>query len=173
MTSIESMPDELNMGDIADVEFVKASNNPALWHEAAVACVAHLGDRHGFVPWLIHQPNMDRSTAGWIFLWLQGSNYLSGQRTDFYTRMSDHEVVSLQAALCDRSEKAGFSEDRIGLDSSFETARQACLTIIADGKVASDVTVPNAILNQPFRAPSYCAGYEVHDGLLVNTNLFA
>jgi hypothetical protein len=135
------------------------------------AIFAYVGDRHDFLPWLILQPEMDRATAGWMFLWA-GSRYLVGDGPTSFdlNRVSGEEVVRLFGALCERSERIGFSEDRLGLDPHFEAERQACLAVIANAQVAHGITVPHAIIGRPFAAPSGSADYEVHDGLLVSTH---
>jgi hypothetical protein len=92
-------PTEIDMSESTDVAWVKARNDPALWHRATMATLAYLGDRHGFLPWVVQQPNMDRATAGWLLLWLQGSRYLRGAQSDYWARISDGEVVRLLNSL--------------------------------------------------------------------------
>ena len=73
--------DELNMCDADHDGWVKSQRDPELWHAAAMAIVNTVGDPHGFLVWLADQPEMDRATAGYVFL-AYGSSYLRGQ-TDF------------------------------------------------------------------------------------------
>ena len=60
-------PEEIDMSEAGHVAWVKAQRDPALWHQAAMAALAYRGDDHGFLHWLLEQPEMDRATAGWIF----------------------------------------------------------------------------------------------------------
>lgn len=168
MVDSKSLPTELEISDAADVEWVKSRNDPAIWHEAAIAALAYRGDKHDFLPWLIQQPTMDRATAGWLFFWLQGSEYLQGKKDSFWAKIHDPDVVALLKDLCERSERIAFIEDRIGLDGGFEKERQACLAVIRDGLVAPDIVVPNAIIAKAFAARSGPAPYEVHDGTLLS-----
>ena len=168
MSHREALPKEIDMEVASDVAWVKARNDPALWHQAAIATVAYLGDKHGFLPWLVQQPNMDRATAGWLLFWLQGSRYLCGEQSDYGARIPDGEVVQLLNLLCTRSERIGFSDDRIGLEADWEPRRLECLGVVAKGEVAEGITVPCNIINTPFNAPRQCGDYEVHDGVLVS-----
>ncbi|MHC2002148.1 hypothetical protein ACYQR9_17185 [Methylobacterium sp. CM6241] len=168
MTESSKLPAELDMTNAADVEWVRSRNDPAIWHEAAIAAVAYRGDKHGFLPWLIQQPNMDRATAGWLLFWLQGSKYLQGQKDSFWAKIYDNDAVSLLDSLCQRSEKIGFIEDSIGLDGGFEKERQACLAVIEDGLLATEITVPHAIIAKSFKSPSGTQPYEIHDGTLLS-----
>jgi hypothetical protein len=95
--------------------WVKAQRDPALWHQAAMAALAYRGDPHGFLPWLLEQPEMDRATAGWIFLWAEGSRYLRGV-TDFpLNHITSEAMMALFRSLCGRSESVGFPRDDLGL----------------------------------------------------------
>ncbi len=172
MTDGSERPAEIDMAKAEDVAWVKARRDPALWHQAAMACLAYLGDEHGFLPWLVRQPEMDRATAGWIFLWGEGSIYLRGEAEKTFgllSHFSAPQVISLFDALCERSEVVGFSEDRLGLDKDFEAERQRCLEVVARGQVGRGITVPSAIIGRPFRAPAGGGDYEIDDGLLVRT----
>ena len=103
--------DELDIAEADHAAWVKAQRDPALWHQAAMAVLAYRDDDHGFLPWLLQQPEMDRATAGWIFLWPEGSLYLRGE-TDFpLNHISSEGMVALFRALCERSESTGFSRD--------------------------------------------------------------
>jgi predicted esterase len=58
---------------------------------------------------------MDRATAGWIFLWAEGSRYLRGA-TDFNFNSGVRDVEALLRSVCERSKGMGFSNDALGLD---------------------------------------------------------
>src|SRR5437868_8697268 len=108
----EETPEEIDMAEAAGVAWVKAQRDPALWHEAAMAALAYRGDAHGFLDWLIAQPDMDRATAGWMFLWPEGSLYLRGE-TDFpLDHVSSAKMVALFRALCERSVAMGLCAGR-------------------------------------------------------------
>jgi hypothetical protein len=76
------------MTDARHDNWVRASNDPAIWHEAAIAVFLYLGDRHGFQPWLVRQPDIDRATAGWLFLSRRGSDYLAACVRGFTQRFT-------------------------------------------------------------------------------------
>ncbi|MES2444886.1 MAG: hypothetical protein V4574_18845 [Pseudomonadota bacterium] len=167
MSDRESWPEELDIAEAADVAWIKASGDSALWHEAAMAALAYRGDPHGFLPWLVEQPAMDRATAGWLFLWSEGTTYLRGERSfPYFDNISSQAYVDLMDALCARSERIGFASDRLGLDRDFEPQRQACITAIANGQVAPGITIPCAITGKPFAPPNYGCGYQNEDGIL-------
>lgn len=159
--------DEFDMAEAADVARVKAVRDPALWHEAAMAALAYRGDPHGFLPWLVKQPELDRATAGWIFLWAEGSRYLRGDRRFPFDHCADDAMVTLFAALCARSELSGFGGDHIGLDRDFEAEREACLGVIASGGVAAGIIVPHAIIDTPFAPPRDDSRYTLDDGIIL------
>lgn len=159
--------DEIDMAEAADVARVKAARDPALWHEAAMAALAHRGDPHGFLPWLVEQPELDRATAGWIFLWAEGSRYLRGDTRFPFDHCADEAMVALFAALCARSERSGFGGDDIGLDRDFEAEREACLAVIAGGAVTAGITVPHAIIGTPFAPPRDNSRYTLDDGIIL------
>jgi hypothetical protein len=159
--------EEIDMSEAAHVAWVKSQHDPALWHEAAQAALAYRGDHYGFLLWLLAQADMDRATAGWIFLWAEGSRYLRGL-TDFYlNHLSSDRMVELFRLLCARSESAGFREDRLGLDSDFEPERKACLDIVARGEVADGIVVPHAIIAKPFNPPLKGGRYTLDDGIIM------
>ncbi len=76
---MDSLFDALDMCDAAHVEWVKSQNDPELWHAAAVAVLVYLGDPQQFLLWLVEQPEMDRATAGYVFLGRGGARYLEGR----------------------------------------------------------------------------------------------
>jgi hypothetical protein len=159
--------DEIDMSEEAHADWVKSQRDPALWHEAAQAVLAYRGDHHGFLPWLLQQPDMDRATAGWIFLWAEGSRYLRGE-TDFpLNHVSSEEMVRIFRSLCERSERVGFHNDALGLDKDFEPERKACIDVVASGRVAAGIAVPNAIIAKPFAPPRNDGRFTLDDGIII------
>lgn len=165
-----SWPETLDVTDARDVAWIKAHGDPQLWHEAAVAAVAYVGDPHKFLPWLVEQRDMDIATAAWLFLWPEGSYYLRGEGAEIFSmldNLSAEEAVSLMDKLCQRSETQGFSSDVVGLDDGFSEERKNCLDLIAQGKVANGILAPLNIIGKPFSAPKPPGAYAMDDGLLV------
>ncbi|HLO76024.1 MAG TPA: hypothetical protein VK196_06160 [Magnetospirillum sp.] len=160
-------PREIDMADAADVAWVQAQRDPALWHLATMAALAYRGNRHGFVHWVLRQPELDRATAGWIFLWAEGSRYLRG-KTDFYpSHVSGDEMLDLLRAVCERSEGAGFSNDALGLDGDFEAERTVCLAAIHNGQVAAGIVAPTALLARAFSPPRDDGRFTLDDGIIL------
>ncbi len=150
------------------VAWVKSQRDPALWHEAAIAVLAYCHDDHGFLPWLLEQPDMDRATAGWLLFWPEGSLYLSGETShfDFLDNSNEAEMVAMLHSLCARSETKGFARDELGLDQGFEAERQRCLDIVAQDEVANGLTVPHRIISQGFVKPT-TVKYAAQDGGII------
>lgn len=171
MTDQEDLPDEIDISSAEGVAFVKARNDPSLWHEAAIAALAYVGDDHDFLRWLVQQPNMDRATAGWLLLWPEGSRFLRGETSGFWARIPDEKLVSLLTALCERSERDGFPEDRVGMEEGFEEQRRACLDVVANGQVASGIVIPRTIIGKPFSVMRSTSPFVCDDGLLVNRRI--
>ena len=164
---LEQAPEEIDMADAAHVAWVKSQRDPALWHQATMAVLAYRGDDYDFLPWLLKQPEMDRATAGWIFLWAEGSRFLRGE-TDFpLNHISSENMVELFRSLCTRSEAVGFHSDILGLDKEFEPERKACLDVVAGSKVAAGIVVPNAIIGKPFPPPQPDTRFSLDDGLIL------
>ena len=110
---------------------------------------------------------MDRATAGWIFLWPEGSLYLRGE-TDFpLNHITSAGMVALFRALCARSESLGFSRDDLGLDPDFEPERKRCLDVVARNEVATGIIVPRQIISRPFAPPKKDARYALDDGIIL------
>ncbi len=167
------LPDEIDITKAADVDWVKAQADPAIWHEAAIAALAYVGDRHGFVPWLVQQPQMDRATAGWILLVSPFREFLTGARASmFATGVTVPELVEILTALCERSDRIGFSNDRLGLEDEWEEQRQACVAIIEGGELDPRISTPASIVSTPFPAPREDMPYSVHDGMMISTQFF-
>jgi hypothetical protein len=160
--------DELNMCDAEHVAWVKSQRDPELWHAAAICVVNYLRDRHGFLVWLADQPEMDRATAGYIFLHDYGSRYLRGQ-TDFGggEGMSGQEWLNALEAVCRRAATIGFTNDSLGLHAGIEARRQAFLDLIDRGRVAAGIPVPRALVAAPFPAERKLQ-YFVEDGAVLD-----
>ncbi|WP_430401544.1 hypothetical protein [Hyphomonas sp.] len=167
------LPDEIDITKEADVAWLKAQADPAIWHEAAIAALAYVGDEHGFLTWLVQQPQMDRATAGWMLLWSPSREFLTGDHASmFETGVSVPELIEILTALCERSDRIGFLNERLGLGHEYEEMRQACMTIIENGELDPRVRAPIAIVSKPFPAPQEDMPYSVHDGMLVSTPFF-
>jgi hypothetical protein len=161
--------DDMNMRNSEHVDWVKGQRDPELWHAAAIAVLNYLGDPNGFLVWLFDQPEVDRATAGYIFLGAGGSRYLSGE-TDFSGEgLSTDEWLATMRAICRRASTTGFANDALGLDAGFETERQACLELIKRGEVAAGIAIPHAILDASF-PPEQQLPYYVEDGTLLDYN---
>lgn len=166
MADEQELPEELDIIDADHVAWIKARRDPALWHEAAMAALAYRGDPHGFLPWLIRQPETDRATAGWIFLWAEGSRYLRGA-TDFDFNSGVEGLLGLFGAICELSAGIGFSNDVLGLDGDFETERLKCLAVIENGELAPGIVAPAALLARPFDPPRDDDRFNLDDGLII------
>ena len=159
--------DDLNMRDREHVDWAKSQRDPELWHAAAIAVVNYLGDPHGFLVWLADQPEMDRATAGYVFLGVYGADYLRGQ-TDFSGEgLSGQEWLHAMEAICRRAATIGFTSDSLGLHPGFEAQRQACLDLINRGQVVAGIAVPHAILDAPF-PPEQKLRYFIEDGAVLD-----
>jgi hypothetical protein len=159
--------EEINMCDPVHVEWVKTQRDPALWHAAAIAVLVYLGDPHGFLLWLIDQPEMDRATAGYVFLGREGAGYLQGQ-TEFHGEgLSGRGLLRVLEALCRRAATVGFANDVLGLDPGFEARRQECLDLVERGAIAEGIVIPHAIINAPFPAEQKTA-YFIEDGSILD-----
>lgn len=70
MADRTDLQDSIDMTDARHDNWVRASNDPAIWHEAAIAVFLYLGDRHGSSPgWCanpisIEQPRDGCSSVG-------------------------------------------------------------------------------------------------------------
>ena len=148
-------------------EKARAQRDPMLWHQAAMAALAYRGDKHGFVPWVLQQPELDRATAGWIFLWAEGSRFLRGETEYLLDHIASKKMVELFRAVCERSEGMGFANDALGLDPGFEEERQNCLEVIAEGQVAPGIVAPKALLARPFAPPREDDRFTLEDGIIL------
>lgn len=162
-------PFEFNQIDLTKrehVEWLKSERDPELWHVAAQASLAYTGDPHNFVPWVVEQKELDRSTGGWIFLWLEGSQFLKGEDKYFHSFSSDNYIKEVFSKLTSRSEATGFSNNIIGLDVEFEKERQNCLRLIAEGRAATDIVIPRNLLDAPYPRPRPIRGIDNVEGVL-------
>jgi hypothetical protein len=177
-TYLDDLPDTIDVTSAEDVAWLKGQSNPSIWHEAAAACVVYVGDRHGFLPWLIEQPNMDRTTAGLIFVGVGGPRYLKDRY--YHSAVNHEDMEQILQSLCLRSESIGFVQDSIGFEdfiwSHYETERQACLEIISKNMIVDGLIAPHKILNSPFlhrtKKAEYCdigEGELVTDKYLIET----
>jgi hypothetical protein len=159
--------EEIDMAEAEHVAWVKTQRDPTLWHQAAMAALAYRGDDHGFLSWLLGQPEMDRATGGWIFLWAEGSRYLRGETQFPLNYITTEKMMELFRSLCGRSEGMGFSRDDLGLDPDFEPERKACLDVVARNEVAAGIIVPRQIISRPFAAPKRDARFTLDDGIIL------
>lgn len=161
---------KIDMAKPSGVAKAKSQRDPALWHVATMAALAYRGDKHGFLHWVLQQPETDRATAGWMFLWAEGSRYLRGETSFPLDNLASDKMVSLFEAVCQRSEGAGFSNDRLGLDPGFEEERLNCLAVIADGELAPGILTPKTLLAQPFAEPSPNDRFCLDDGIIIDAH---
>lgn len=171
------IPDTISVILEEDVAWLKSQSNPAIWHEAASSCVVFLGDPHGFLPWLIKQPNLDRTTAGLIFLGVGGQRYLKNPK-EYHSKVKHEEMGQILNALCIRSERIGFAQDSIGFEddiwSTYEDWRQDCLNLIGTGNIPDNVIVPRAIIEAPFPPRTIKSDYiDIGEGELVTEKWLA
>lgn len=159
--------DEINMCDPEHVEWVKATRDPELWHVAAGALLTYLGDPHLFLLWLFDQDEVDRATAGYIFLGRYGERYLAGDPILGGEGVSGSALLDVFNAICRRSEDRGFASDRIGLEPGLEQVRQKCLDLMQKGAVAADIIFPRRLLAFPFPT-AIGRKYFVEDGALLD-----
>lgn len=126
----EDWPETLNVDDIADVTWIKQSNDPLVWHDAALACLIFRGDEHGLLPWLARQDTRDRVTAAAMFL--HGSNgvrYLEEGRVEgnYHSRNAEQNIVEMLDILCDLDRQRRLPRNGIGLLPEWEEARRSTL----------------------------------------------
>lgn len=144
---------EIHVTEKSHVEWLKSRSDPVLWHLATVAALAYLGDPEEFVPWLIQQPEMDRATAAWIYLWTGGPEHLtSPEAFDGLVDTGGTPLKPVLDAICQRSEGLGFANNKIGTDQEFEIKRQKCEALIKAGRVSQSANIPYALLSVPLKA---------------------
>ncbi len=159
--------DELNLCDQAHVNWVMSQRDSELWHVAAIAVLNYLGDPHGFLVWLMDQPETDRATAGYIFFGAHGADYLRGQTDWLGEGLSSQQWLDAMHAICLRAAEVGFINNSLGLHPGFETERQACLDLIDHGQIADGIAIPQALLDGPF-PPEQKLRYFIEDGMVLD-----
>jgi hypothetical protein len=163
--------DELHMNDPEHAEWVKSQRDPELWHVAAIALLTYLSDPRGFLLWLFDQPEVDRATAGYIFLGASGRKYLGGQ-TEFHGEgLFGRQWLRSMEAICRRAATVGFTNDVLGLHPDFEVERKACLDVVSRGMVADGIVVPHVILDAPY-PPEQKLQYFIEDGTVLDYDPF-
>ena len=158
---------EIDVTEEEHVAWIRSQRDASLWHQATMAAVAYRSDPHGLVPWVLAQPELDRATAGWLFLWPEGSRYLRGERNFLLDHVSSERMLAIFRAVCERSAGVGFANDSIGLDPDFEPERLRALDVIARGEVAEGLIVPRALLDRPFPRERPENRFDLDDGLLL------
>ena len=158
---------EIDVTEEEHVAWIRSQRDASLWHQATMAAVAYRSDPHGLVPWVLAQPELDRATAGWLFLWPEGSRYLRGERNFLLDHISSEGILAIFRTVCERSEGVGFTNDFIGLDPDFEPERLRALDVVARGEVASGLIVPRTLLDRPFPRERPDKRFDLDDGLLL------
>ena len=158
--------EEIDLTIYEHVAWLKLMRDPELWHVAVQAALAYSDDPHNFVPWVVQQQELDRSTGGWIFLWLEGSLYLKGENAFYHSFSGDDYINDVFSKLTSRSETMGFSQNSIGLGSGFEPERQKCLRLIAKGKVATGRMAPHNLLDAPYPPARAIRGIDNVEGVI-------
>lgn len=137
-------PDTLDVNESSDVEWIKQSNDPLVWHDAALTCLIFRGDQHGLVPWLARQARLDRVTAAAMFLHRNnGVSHLNGGPVEF-VEMTETQVIEMIDALCDLDGARAFADNGIGMQAGWESARLEAIETLANNPRA-----PMAILGSP------------------------
>jgi len=159
--------EEIDVAEEAHVAWIRSQRDASLWHQATMAALAYRSDPHDFIPWVLTQPELDRATAGWLFLWSEGSRYLRGERDFPHYNVSSERMLAIFRAVCERSEGVGFANDFIGLDSDFEPERLRSLDVVACGEVSVGLVVPRVLLDRPFPPERPEKRFVLDDGLLL------
>lgn len=157
-------PETLDVNDGVDVEWIKRSNDPLVWHTAALACLIFCGDKHGLIAWLVQQPTLDRVTAAAMFLHRgNGVSFLKGDHLDF-VQMKEMQVAEMIDRLCDLSGSRTLEENGIGMEPGWEDARQETVNILAGHPRA-----PMGILRRPIDRKTATMPYtDIGEGDLVS-----
>lgn len=156
--------DEIHLHDPAHVAWLREQVDPELWHVAATSALT-FGDPHGFAAWVVEQDEVDRATAGYLFLGRYGPEWLSGRPVLGGEGLSGDDLVAVFEAVCRRSATRGFTRDELGLDPGFETPRRECLAVVDEGRMAPGMVAPTALVATPFPQPRPL-GYQVEDGAI-------
>lgn len=157
-------PDTLDVNDSADVEWIKRSNDPLVWHAAALACLIFSGDKHDLIAWLVQQAGLDRVTAAAMFLHNgNGVSFLTGDHLDF-VQMKEPQVAEMIDRLCDLSSSQALEDNGIGMGSGWEDARQETVK-----KLAGHPRAPMGILGRPIDRQTTTMPYtDIGEGDLVS-----
>ena len=124
-------PETLDVKTSTDVDWIKQSNDPLVWHTAAMACLIFCGDEHGLIAWLVRQPSLDRVTAAALFL--QGGNGVRHLKNDYIesVSMKPLQVEEMIDLLCDLDQAHALTDNGIGMDPAWEVARLETLATLA------------------------------------------
>ena len=161
---------EIDVRKKPHVDWVKSRRDPALWHLAVQAALAYTGDSRRLVPWLLEQPELDRGTAAWIYLWSGGPEHLETREGRVpLVDSGGYPLEPVLAALHERSEGLGFAANNIGLEQEFEEIRKSCQSLIDARHVPEDALVPYALLKDPLKIRGPEASLDLHliDGVIV------
>lgn len=162
--SSDDYPEFLNIQDPGDVAWIKACGNPLVWHEAALAALIMLGDKHGLVPWLVRQPRLDRVTAAAMFMHADnGRNFLRGEplQHHLYDPVDIEDVFSV---LCDPASERVFPDHGCSLFDEWEDERQKLVAELSD-----DPRFPMAVMASPVNVgTAEMPYYEDGDGVLMS-----
>lgn len=159
--------EEIDVAEEAHVAWIRSQRDASLWHQATIAALAYRSDPHDFIPWVLTQPELDRATAGWLFLSSDGSRYLRGKRDFPHYKVSSERMLAIFRAVCERSEGVGFANDFVGLDSDVEPLRLRTLDVVARGEVSPGLVVPHVLLDRPFPPEWPEKRFVLDDGLLL------
>ena len=158
--------EELDLTDADHIMWLKSTPDSELWHVAVQASLAYTDDPHRFVPWVVAQPGLDRGTAGWIFFWMEGSRFLTGETAFNHSFSDDAYILDVFSRLTERSEDTGFDHDNIGLDAGLEPERKKCFEIITANQVSSGRTAPHAIIDHAYSAEKEIKGIDIVEGTI-------
>lgn len=157
-------PESLDVSASTDINWIKETNDPLVWHTAAMACLIFRGDEHGLITWLARQPSLDRVTAAAMFL--HGGNGVRHLAKDHIesTRMKPIEVREMIDLLCDLGEAHALTDNGIGMESGWELARVETIATLADAPRA-----PMRILERPIDQQTAAMPYtDIGEGDLVS-----
>ena len=157
-------PESLDVGDINDVNWIKQSNDPLVWHAAAMACLIFRGDKHDLIPWLVQQPSLDRVTAAAMFLHRSnGIRRLTNDQVEL-VQMKQGQVEEMIDLLCKLDTTQIVPDNGIGLASGWELERQEAVTLLANNP-----RIPRAILDRPIDRQTAAMPYtDIGEGELVS-----
>ncbi len=157
-------PESLDVHNSVDVNWIKQSGDPLVWHTAALACLIFVGDPHGLIAWLVQQPNLDRVTAAAIFL--HGGNGVRRLENNYLNivKMEDPQVQDMIDRLCDLDGSRVLADHGIGLDPGWESTRLETVARLRDNPRA-----PKGILSRPIDRQTAKMPYsDIGEGELVS-----